>query len=176
MGVRNYLIEGVSGSGKTSVASELQRRGHHVVHGDRELAYQGDPETGEPLSSAARDGSGGDVAFEHRHHIWDVDKVRSLVADQSHPITFFCGGSRNFHRFIGWFDDVFVLSIDPDTLESRLADRPHDEFGGTPEQRAFIRLLHGAQDNVPATATAIDATAPLMSVVDDILSRCRRGL
>jgi len=49
MGVRNYLIEGVSGTGKTAVAEEIQRRGYHVIHGDRELAYHGDPETGEPL-------------------------------------------------------------------------------------------------------------------------------
>ena len=48
MGIRNYLIEGVSGTGKTSVCNELQRRGYHAIHGDRELAYQGDPETGEP--------------------------------------------------------------------------------------------------------------------------------
>jgi hypothetical protein len=48
MGMRNYLIEGVSGTGKTSVCEELQRRGYHAIHGDRELAYRGDPETGEP--------------------------------------------------------------------------------------------------------------------------------
>ena len=49
MGIRNYLIEGVSGTGKTTVAEELQRRGYHVIHGDRQFAYYGDPETGEPL-------------------------------------------------------------------------------------------------------------------------------
>jgi adenylate kinase len=27
MGIKNYLIEGVSGKGKTSVCKELQRRG-----------------------------------------------------------------------------------------------------------------------------------------------------
>lgn len=43
MGVRNHLIDGVSGTGKTAVAEELQRRGYHVLHGDRELAYWGDP-------------------------------------------------------------------------------------------------------------------------------------
>ena len=48
MGVRNYLIEGVSGTGKTAVCTELQRRGYQAIHGDRELAYQGDPETGTP--------------------------------------------------------------------------------------------------------------------------------
>ncbi|AYM10877.1 hypothetical protein At1D1108_12480 [Agrobacterium tumefaciens] len=52
MGRRNYLIEGVSGAGKTSVATELQQRGLHVIHGDRELAYKGDPETGEPMDVA----------------------------------------------------------------------------------------------------------------------------
>ena len=35
MGVRNYLVEGVSCSGKTAVATELESRGHHVVHGAR---------------------------------------------------------------------------------------------------------------------------------------------
>ena len=48
MGRRNYLIEGVSGAGKTAVATELQRRGYQVIHGDRELVYRGDPETGLP--------------------------------------------------------------------------------------------------------------------------------
>src|SRR5688500_19070728 len=74
MGIKNYLIEGVSGTGKTSVCNELQRRGYHAIHGDRELAYRGDPETGEP-----RDGSG------HEHHIWNVDKVKALVANQDEP-------------------------------------------------------------------------------------------
>ncbi len=54
MGIRNYLVEGVSGAGKTSVAEELERRGFHVIHGDRALAYVGDPVTGEPLAPRPR--------------------------------------------------------------------------------------------------------------------------
>jgi broad-specificity NMP kinase len=50
MGVRNYLIEGVSGVGKTAVCTQLQRRGYQAIHGDRELAYRGDPETGLPTA------------------------------------------------------------------------------------------------------------------------------
>jgi hypothetical protein len=89
MGIRNYLIEGVSGTGKTSVCRELNRRGIHAINGDTELAYQGDPRTGEPVGG-----------HTHKHHIWDVAKVRALVADRSHPASFLCGGSRNFARFI----------------------------------------------------------------------------
>jgi len=37
MGKKNYLIEGVSGTGKTAVCYELQRRGFHTVNGDREM-------------------------------------------------------------------------------------------------------------------------------------------
>ena len=65
MGIRNYLIEGVSSTGKTSVCNELQRRGYHAIHGDRDLAYQADPETGKPTDG-----------FAHEHHIWHVDKVK----------------------------------------------------------------------------------------------------
>ena len=42
MGRKNILIEGVSGSGKTTVAEELERRGYHVIHGDRTLADVGE--------------------------------------------------------------------------------------------------------------------------------------
>ncbi|MBB3454841.1 broad-specificity NMP kinase [Rhizobium sp. BK313] len=172
MGVRNYLIEGLSGTGKTSVATELQQRGYHVIHGDRELAYKGDPQTGEPLDGSAHKQSSLDVAFGHKHHLWDVGKVKSLVADRSRPISFFCGGSRNFHHFIELFDGVFVLDVDLDTLKRRLASRPEDEFGGKPAERDVVVGLHATKEDIPKNATTIDATAPLASVVDDILSRC----
>lgn len=35
MGIRNFLVEGLSGTGKTSVCDELQRRGYQAIHGDR---------------------------------------------------------------------------------------------------------------------------------------------
>ena len=164
MGVRNYLVEGVSGTGKTAVCHELRRRGWHAVNGDRELAYQGDPRTGEALAGLA-----------HEHHVWDVGKVRALAADRRHAASFFCGGSRNFFRFIDVFDGVFVLEVDPDTLTRRLAARPESEWGGVPAQRALIARLHATKEDLPQNAVRIDATAPLARVVDDILSKCGMG-
>jgi hypothetical protein len=115
MGRKNYLIEGLSGTGKTSLCDELQRRGHHAIHGDRELAYQGDPETGEPT-----EGGG------HEHHIWDLDKVKALVTDTAEAAPFFCGGSRNFSAFVDLFDGVFVLEVDLATLNRRVGWRNAD--------------------------------------------------
>jgi len=165
MGVENYLIEGVSCTGKTSVCDELQRRGYHTIHGDRELAYWGDPEAGEPLDSTA-----------YQHFIWDVDEVRALVADHSHTASFFCGGSRNFDRFIDLFDGVFVLEVDLETLNRRLALRPEDEWGGpASDGESHARLQHATKEDIPKNAIVIDATAPLPRVVDTILEKCRQG-
>jgi broad-specificity NMP kinase len=172
MGIRNYLIEGVSGTGKTAVCHELRRRGYHAINGDRELAYQGDPETGKPVDDLARERVTDSVTWGHEHHIWDLDKVKSLVADQRNAMSFFCGGSRNFLRFIDLFDGVFVLDIDRDTLNRRLAGRPEDEFGGRPSERALIVRLHATKEDTPKAGVVIDATAPLERVVDEILSKC----
>jgi gluconate kinase len=166
VGVKNYLIDGVSCAGKTTVCSELQRRGYHAIHGDRELAYWGDLQTGEPLA--------GD-ADAPRAWLWDVAKVSALAADQSHAATFFCGGSRNTDRFIDLFDAVFVLAIDRETLDRRLADRPPTEWGGTAEEgEAFARRQHATNEGLPAHAITIDATAPIASVVDAILTHVKQ--
>jgi hypothetical protein len=165
MGQKNYLIEGLSGTGKTSVCEELHRRGHHVVHGDRELAYRGDPDTGLPVDG-----------FGHEHHIWDVGKVEALVADRSHAATFFCGGSRNFSKFIHLFDGVFVLEVDLPTLHRRLDERPDEEWGGgVPTDRERIVHWHQTKADVPEDGVVIDATAPIEQVVDEILRQCSWG-
>lgn len=134
-----------------------------MIHGDRELAYYGDLETGEHLDEPVHDGAAGDIAWRHAHWIWYVDKVGSLVAGRRHAQTFFCGGSRNSHRFIDLFDEVFVLEIDLDTLNRRLADRPKDEFSGRLDERALIERLHATRVDIPEIGVSIDAAAPLDS-------------
>jgi hypothetical protein len=158
--MRNYLVEGVSYSGKTSVCRELLRRGFHAINGDTELAYQGNPETGEPTAVAS-----------HWHHLWDVDRVRALVADKNERFTFFCGGSRNLSKFQDLFDAVFVLAIARDTLNRRLDQRPAGEFGSEPAERDLVLRLHRTMEGIPKNGYAIDATAPLDLVVDEILRR-----
>ena len=172
MGVKNYLIEGVSGTGKTAICNELQRRGYHAVHGDRELAYLGDPATGKPTDGHAHEVS---AIFRSEHHIWDVAKVKTLIANQDEAVSFFCGNSRNSSKFIDLFDGVFVLEIDIDTLNGRIDERvaldPTD-WGATPAEREIIARKYQTKQAIPGSGVAIDATRPLEQVVDEILSKC----
>lgn len=173
MGIKNYLIEGVSGTGKTSVAEELQRRGYHVLHGDRELKYRGDPDTGEPLTEPNQLSARDRVLWRHEHLLWDLEKVTSVIADHSSPVSFFCGGSRNFHHFIDLLDGVFVLEVQHvellyRRLDERVARDPTD-FGGKPEEKEVVARLHSTKEDMPKDGVSIDATAPLERVVDQIL-------
>lgn len=176
MGIRNYLIEGISGTGKTTVGEDLQRRGYHVVHGDRELKYRGDPKTGAPPAEPSHLSKRDKIIWEHEHLVWNIDRVKSVIADHSISISFFCGGSRNFSSFIDLFDGVFVLEVsDLDTvlrrIDERVARDPAD-FGGKPEEKELIARLHRTKEDIPKNGIVIDAAAPLNEVVDTILENC----
>jgi len=171
MGQKNYLIEGVSATGKTTVCYALQNRGYHVLNCDQILAYQGDPATGKPAVQPKNLTPKARAIWQHTHHIWDVDRVKLIIADQSNVVSFFCGGSRNFPRFIDLFDNVFILEIDHNTLMKRLAKRPEDEFGGKPYQKELIIRLHETKEDVPEIGITVDATKQIDLVINEILEK-----
>ena len=176
MGIKNYLIEGVSGTGKTAVAEELQRRGYHVIHGDRELKYRGDPQTGQPLEEPVHANETDKAEWRQKHHCWDLEKVNAVIKDDSVPVSFFCGGSRNRHQFIDKLDGVFILNVDDINeifrrMDERVARDPTD-FGGKPEEKELVSRLHATKEDIPDSGIIIDTTAPLESVVDEILEKC----
>lgn len=177
MGKRNFLIAGGSGTGKTAVAEALQRRGYHVLHGDRELKYRGDPQTGEPIHEPVHASEREQAVWQHEHLLWDIGNVHAVIADHRNALSFFCGGARNFARFIDLLDGVFVLAIDDlDTvyrrLDARVARDPTD-WGGKPAEKELVARLHRTKEDIPSGGIAIDATQPLASVVDEILRHVR---
>ena len=160
MGRRNYLISGVSGAGKTAVCTALQRRGYQAIDGDREGAYQGDADTGHPTDGLKHEHSAPCISA---HHIWDVEQVQALVANQEEAVTFFCGGSRNSSQYLALFDGVLVLAVDLDTslrrMDERVARDPTD-WGGTPAEREITVRMYHTKAALPHNGTLIDASAP----------------
>lgn len=156
MAKRNYLVEGLSGTGKSAVHDELGRRGYHSISTDRAWAYYGDPRTGLP------------TAASFHTWIWD-ERVATTELERADPeVLFVCGSSRNRDRFLHLFDEVFYLRIDDRTMRRRLEARTEDDWPlGSEGVELMVEL--NRTDEGPPGAIDIDATRPLEQVVDELL-------
>ena len=157
MAKRNYLVEGLSGAGKSSVYEELIRRGYRAISTDRAWKYYADPDTGLRGGPRRSDNS-----------MWDEQRAVSELESPEPDVLFVCGSSRNRDRFLPYFTKVFNLRIDDHTMRRRLRDRTNNDFG---KQREELELMLGLNrsDEKPAGAIDVDATQPLHDVVDELL-------
>jgi hypothetical protein len=163
MAKRNYLVEGLSGAGKSSVYEELIRRGYMAISTDRAWKFHADPDTGL---------SGGPGHFDNA--MWDQQKAVRELERPEPDVLFVCGSSRNRDRFLPYFTKVFNLRIDDDTMRRRLDERTNNEFGKQPEEVELMLRLNRS-DEKPAGAIDVDATQALDHVVDELLrlANCR---
>ena len=161
MAKRNYLVEGLSGAGKSSVYEELIRRGYKAISTDRAWAYHADPDTGLP---------GGPI--HHDNWMWDREKAVGELESPEPEVLFVCGGSRNRDHFLSYFTKVFNLHIDDDTMGRRLQARTADDWevgpDGGPDEIELVLELNRSNEK-PTGAIDVDATQPLNQVVDELL-------
>jgi gluconate kinase len=163
MAKRNYLVEGLSGAGKSSVYEELIRRGYKAISTDRAWKSHADPDTGLRGGASRYDAS-----------MWDEHKAVSELESLEPEVLFVCGSSRNRDRFLPYFTKIFNLRIDDDTMRRRVQERTNNDFGKQPEEIDLMLRLNRS-DEKPAGAIEVDATQPLHQVVDELLrfANCR---
>ena len=94
-----------------------------------------------------------------------------MVANRHHPLTFFCGGSRNFSRLIDLFDGVFVLEISRHWNSDSISDRKTSGAHSNRNEISSCDCIR-AKEGIPK-GIAIDATAPLAHVVDQIVGQAQ---
>lgn len=156
-----YLIEGVSGTGKTTVCQELQKRGYRAVEADEDIAHYADSKTGLPTNEKIPD-----------NWIWNKEKFDKAIKQDGDAPIFICGGAMNQEDFKHHFTKVFTLHIDDETLKRRLANRTNNDFGKHPDELALqLEWNKGAiKYSKERGTTLINATKPVSDVVDEILS------
>jgi gluconate kinase len=157
MANRNYLVEGLSGTGKSSVYEELIRRGYKAVSTDRAWSYSADPDTGLP---------GGPIG--HDTWMWDQHRAVSELERPEPDVLFVCGSSRNRDHFLPYFTKIFNLRIDEDTMRRRLQQRSDDDWA-LGQEGVELMLGLNQSDEGPPGAIDVDATQPLNQVVDELL-------
>jgi len=149
MAKRNYLVEGLSGTGKSSVYEELVRRGYHAISTDRGWAYHAGP-------------------IHHDNFLWDQQKALSQLERPEPEVLFVCGSSRNRDQFLAYFTKIFNLRIDNHTMRRRLQARTEADWP-LGQEGVELMLNLNQTDQGPAGAINIDGTLPLDQVVGELL-------
>ena len=157
MAKRNYLVEGLSGAGKSMIYEELIRRGYKAISTDRAWSYSADPDTGLP---------GGPIG--HDTWVWDRQRAVSELERPEPDVLFVCGSSRNRDHFLPYFTKIFNLRIDDDTMRRRLEQRTENDWP-LGQEGVELMLELNRSDEGPAGAIEVDATQPLNQVVDELL-------
>lgn len=168
-----YIITGISGSGKTSVARALLNAGQVALdskinaglfHFEDSLGNV--PETNHPNNPD----------WKSRHK-WIIDRARldALMAEnQTAKRVFLCGGGDSVKSL--WPDSrrVFLLKVDAETLINRLNSPTRDNYfaKNTVTQEHLLKRLDTYQENqLAAGAQPIDARRSLDETVEEILKR-----
>ena len=138
----------MSGTGKSAVLGELQRRGHRVVdtdHGD--WIDRSEPEP-----------------------VWREERIAALLDAHEDGTLFVAGCVANQGRFYPRFDAVVLLSAPTDVILERVAARESNDFGKTDEEREkIVRDLEQFEPLLRAGATnEIDTRASLTEVADEL--------
>jgi len=171
-----YLVTGQAGSGKSSIAAELRRRGFVAYDTDSMPDVTGFDyaDTGVPVPPNSGEISH-PIDFRRFSWNWRVERLSELLAGAED--VFVCAITSNTIELRDLFDLVFVLHLDEATLARRLRERTDNDYGKDPREAAGV-LRHNtviADEWRARGAIVIDAMQPIEAVVDDIVSAVPRG-
>jgi len=161
MGKRKILIWGVSGTGKSSVCQELRRRGYVAIDGMRELASK------ETNDWRETEGFGHETSYLGLRKRKEVGQQFRTTKPLS-SVRF-----EKFQQFLDFLMRIFILDVDAETLNERLDNRPDDDWGSARASGNSSSVYTPQKKTYPVSGFVLDATQPLVSVVDAHLSHVR---
>lgn len=121
------LLTGVSGTGKSTVITELTRLGYKAV----DLDCDEFSEWIEVVNDVDEYGSSVEPG---RDWVWREDRVRTLLDAPGSGILFVSGCAANMGKFLDHFDAVILLSATRELMAHRLGARTNNHYGKRPEE------------------------------------------
>jgi broad-specificity NMP kinase len=119
--MKRILITGMSGTGKSSVIEELNRRGYPAIDLDADEWCEWKPDTdGNP------------------ERVWREDKVQALLERECEAPLFVSGCESNQGKFYPHFHYVVLLSAPLEVLLGRVAKRTNNPYGKAAAERKEI--------------------------------------
>lgn len=166
----NYLITGVAGTGKSSAAKELRRRGFAAYDTEEGFSFYIDKRTGE---RCAYPKTPSPEWYQHHERVFDEKVLDNLLKKHAREPLFISTITANQSRYYPDFTKIFLLSAPDELLIQRLGSRTGNYFGRHPLDLHRVISRHQAFDDElkAAGAIEIDATKPIDEMVDQILER-----
>lgn len=168
---KSILITGVAGSGKSSVCSELIKRGYTAfdIESIDGLFSTIDNTTGKVVSGFDNDDL---ESVKQRDWVCDKEKLTQLINGQT-STAYYCGTASNINELLPLFDKAVLLKLSSETVRNRLAKRKTQEFGNTPEiQDWVLSWKDWWEDHMQeSNPIIINADQPIAKVVDEVVER-----
>jgi shikimate kinase len=154
----------MSGTGKSTVITELAARGYKAVDTD----YDGWSELVDIPATSGHHESG---VQGQQDWLWREDRIARLLSTEDADVLFISGGATNQVKFYGQFDHIVLLSAPASVMTERLATRTNNPYGKLPDELARVLALKQTVEPLlrHVADLEIDTSVPLNQVVEKIV-------
>jgi shikimate kinase len=162
--MKRILLTGISGTGKSTVISELAARGYKAVDADSH-AFS------EWVEIVDDSDTPGTPVEPNRDWVWREDRIQALLSTEDAGVLFLSGCAKNMGKFLPQFDLVVLLSAPADVIAERLRTRTNNPYGKHPDEVARVLGLLETVEPLLRSAAGyeIDTSIRLDLVVDAVL-------
>lgn len=163
-----YLITGVAGTGKSTLAKQLRGLGYAAYDTEEGFSYYIDKQTGERCAYPKQPSQ---EWYDGHERVFDEQVLMNLFKKHANETLFICSITANQAKFYSQFDKIFLLSAPNDVITHRLGTRTNNYFGRHPLDLARVIGRHQQfDDELKAIgALVIDSTQPIETVAKTII-------
>ncbi len=145
--MKNILLTGMSGTGKSTVIHTLAAQGYKAIDADYEGFSKWVPVTDDADIA-------GQPVEANRDWVWDEDRMEALLSAEGPDLLFIGGCSPNMGKFMHYFDHVILLSAPTAVISERLLARTNNPYGKTADE--LTRVLELVETVEPLLRKAAD--------------------
>lgn len=167
--MKRILLTGISGVAKSTVTSELARRGYKAVDADGDEFSEW-----VEVSGAFAEAAGAPVEAE-RDWVWREGRMQELLSTEDAEELFVSGCAANMGTFLPQFDHVVLLSAPAHVIAERLRTRTNNPYGKHPDEVTRVLSLKESVEPLLRSVAGheIDTNTHLDDVVKEVLRLCR---